>query len=417
MKRIALKRQLLLLLTMVAILYGRAQNKTLVYGNLGVENVNISVLNTQNGTVSDAKGHYKLLLTEKNKRINLHYSCIGYQDTVVSLLQKQLEKDSINISFKMQKQKYALEEVSVLAERPRFEGGRNIIVDFEMYDGTVCMLQGNGNNYRLLLADEELAVFDTLPIRKDIKPVLLLKDCLGNCQLVAADSVYEIHYKDKPYTYIPVERRHYFSTMGDCQFMTDKHLYFRVGWMGGLATSFYRIDIETKQLEPLFVDDGSDKLVDIADEMRFAALHPPENGRGPTLSLWHEFVRGAWFCKSAAYLALADDKLVYFDHNVGLIRQSDLDLNELSACVIDYQNENDWKPYILQDLKTNKFYTFISCWLHEIDLSTGQTIPKTRLDVDLFNKVTVYGGHLYIMKRGQTSTGDIKSFVERIDLD
>ena len=35
-----------------------AQNKTVVYGNLGEENVNISIVNTPYGTSTDAKGHY-----------------------------------------------------------------------------------------------------------------------------------------------------------------------------------------------------------------------------------------------------------------------------------------------------------------------------------------------------------------------
>lgn len=417
MKHKVLKHQLLLLLTLVFALHGRAQNKTLVYGDLGMENVNISVLNTQNGTISDAKGRYKLLLTEKNKRINLHYSCIGFQDTVVSLLPKQLESDSIQISFRMKKQKYALEEVSVLAERPRFEGGKNIIVDFDIYDDTICILQGNGSKFVLLLADENLTVFDTLPIPHGVKPEQLLKDCLGNCQMVATDSVYEIHYKDKAFSHVAVERKHYFNTMDDCLFVTDKHIYFRVGLLGGLAASFYRIGIETKQMEPLFVDDGSDKMVDLADEMRFAAKNQPENGRGPTLSLWSMFVQRAWFCKSAAYLALVDDELVYFDHNTGLILKSDLDLKERGSCVIDYQNNSDWKNYILQDPKTNKFYTYIGYWLHEIDIDTGKTTPKTKQIVDLCNKVVVYGGHLYIMKRWQASSDKIKSYIERIDID
>ena len=82
MKHKVLKHQLLLLLTLVFALHGRAQNKTLVYGDLGMENVNISVLNTQNGTISDAKGRYKLLLTEKNKRINLHFLMGGVSNSL-----------------------------------------------------------------------------------------------------------------------------------------------------------------------------------------------------------------------------------------------------------------------------------------------------------------------------------------------
>ena len=86
-----------------------AQTKTIVHGNLGVENVNISIVNTLYGTSTDAKGHYELPLFDRSEAINLYYSCIGYQDTVVSLTPKQLQRDSINISFRMRKMSYDLQ--------------------------------------------------------------------------------------------------------------------------------------------------------------------------------------------------------------------------------------------------------------------------------------------------------------------
>ena len=127
-----MKKLSLLLFCGIVSVASFAQTKTVVYGNLGMENVNISVLNTQHGTVTNAQGQYTLMLSEKNSRVNLYYSCIGYQDTVVGITPRQLEQDSINISFKMRHQEYALNEVSILADRPHFEGGRNIIMDFEI---------------------------------------------------------------------------------------------------------------------------------------------------------------------------------------------------------------------------------------------------------------------------------------------
>ena len=44
-----------------------AQTKTTVYGNLGVENVNISIVNTPYGTSTDAKGHYELPLFDRSE--------------------------------------------------------------------------------------------------------------------------------------------------------------------------------------------------------------------------------------------------------------------------------------------------------------------------------------------------------------
>lgn len=409
-----MKKLFLLSLCSIFCIAVSAQTKTTVYGDLGLENVNISVLNTQYGTVSNAQGQYSLMLSDKNKRINLHYSCIGYQDTVVGITPKQLEKDSINISFKMQKQAYALKEVNILADRPHFEGDRNIIMDFEVYDGIVCMLQGNANRYRLLLTDVDLKVFDTLPIPKGIKPTRLLKDCMGNCQLMASDSVFQINLENKKAPFLATERNRYNAVMGDCLFLTDEHLYLRKNMLNGFSSMFCRIDVATKQIQPLFVDDGSDKYMAFFDEMKFDAANRPKHG--PSHEDWERFTRIAWFRDSSAHLALMRKKLVYFDHDNNQIRQYDLNLNELRSCSIGYPPKGDWKPQILQDPAKNKFYTFIGQWLHEIDINTGETLPKAKVDVDIYSKVALWNRHLYILRRQHTSTGKLRSYVERIDL-
>ena len=44
-----------------------AQHKTIVYGNLGVGNVNISIANTPYGTSTNVKGNYALTLYESTR--------------------------------------------------------------------------------------------------------------------------------------------------------------------------------------------------------------------------------------------------------------------------------------------------------------------------------------------------------------
>ena len=393
-----------------------AQTTTVVYGNLGVENVNISVLNTQHGTVTDAQGDYTLRLAEKNHRVNLLYSCIGYQDTVVGLNPRQLERDSIHISFRMQKQEYALKEVNILGDRPHFEGDQNIIMDFEVYDGIICILQGNGSRYRLLLADEDITVFDTIPVPPNIKPSGLLKDCLGNCQLMASDSVYQIDLKDKTTPFFATERHRYNAIMGDCLFLVDKYLYLKATTMTGFSTMFYRIDAETKEKQPLFVNDGSDAYLDYINEIKYHLKNPLEAGRTIKLEDWERYVRLFWYRDSSAHLALADDKLVFFDNDHGIIHQYDLELNELGVCPIDYPQLSDWKPRIFQDESSNRFYTMLGHWLNEIDINTGAVTPKTKIDVDLLNKVSLWNKHLYVLKRQHTSSGRVRSYIERIEV-
>ena len=215
-----------LALLMLVIISCKVGAQTVIYGNVGVENVNISVRNSTVGTSSDANGDYTLRLSGLSGAMQLHYSCIGYVDTIVSLSSRQMLHDSIRISFVMRKQNYSLEEVGILAKRnTRFEGDRHFIMDFEIYDGVIGILETNHNRqrFRIILADEDLIGFDTIIISSGITPTGLLRDCLGNCQMTTADSVYEINLA-KPHKVIAVSRKEYNKVMLGCQFVTDQHI-------------------------------------------------------------------------------------------------------------------------------------------------------------------------------------------------
>lgn len=144
-----------LVIVMLLCIFGSLHAQTtIVYGNLGVENVNISVINTQYGTSSDAQGHYELQLYDCSKTVNLYYSCIGYQDTVVSLTPRQLQCDSINISFKMRKMSYDLQEVGVLAYSDFFRSRRGTnIADIAFFDNWILVLENGKRNSTLRLLD------------------------------------------------------------------------------------------------------------------------------------------------------------------------------------------------------------------------------------------------------------------------
>ena len=148
-----------------------AQHKTVVYGKLGVSNVNISLGDNSHGTSTDAMGRYALTLYDRTKDVSLFYSCIGYQDTVVSLSPRQLQCDSINVSFKLKKQNYNLQEVTVTAKHKLF-GEKYFYLDFEVFDHTICILAAcpNKNLRCLIMADETLHGLDTIHLPAHIKP-------------------------------------------------------------------------------------------------------------------------------------------------------------------------------------------------------------------------------------------------------
>ena len=187
-----MKRNFILALLLLFLAFSlSAQTNTIVYGNLGVENVNISIVNTQYGTSTDTKGRYELPLYDRSKAVNLYYSCIGYQDTVVSLTPRQLQRDSINISFRMRKMSYDLQEVGVTAHSDFYRSPRGTnIADIAFADDRILVLENRAKTSSLRLLDlngNEMGVTDFDGFYDE-----LYIDAFGDFLLLGQDSCLQV---------------------------------------------------------------------------------------------------------------------------------------------------------------------------------------------------------------------------------
>lgn len=415
------RRHFYSILLLTACLMGRlnatAQHKTVVYGNLGTSNVNISIMNTPYGTSSDANGRYELPINDRTKIVRLYYSCIGYQDTIVNLSPKQLQKDSINISFRMRMQNYDLQEVTISAS-PKLYGESYYFMDFEVFDSSICILTACPNKklHCLIMVDEDFHGVDTIPISAHIKPELVMRDCMGNCQLVGKDSVYEIDLTAPPYKFFAVEKSHYFRTMSDCLFATDEHVYFKKKEIQGYYTTFYRVDLETKIPQQLFASDITSAIDKYYRELDFNRKFPFEYtipGIGVTFPIYNYYVREYWYRPSDAELLLANDTLYYFEQSLGYIQRCDLDLNIIDSCTIQYPFMENWHSTLYQDLTQNKFYTVIKDKLYEINPASGNIAAKTNLTPSLYPKIAIHNGQLFLLNKTHHSSGETSTFIER----
>ena len=190
------KIYLVVLLAALSFQSALAQTKTTVFGNLGVENVNISIVNTQYGTSTDAKGHYELPLFDRAETVNLYYSCIGYQDTIVSLTPKQLQRDSINVSFRMRKMSYDLQEVGVSAYSDFYRSGSNRnIADIAFLDGKIYLLENKPKTSSMVVLDTE----GNEQAHKDFDQLFekLHIDAFDDLILVGKDSCLQVYLDEK----------------------------------------------------------------------------------------------------------------------------------------------------------------------------------------------------------------------------
>lgn len=404
----------------VDILVFAQQDFSVIKGNVGVENVNISVVNTNFGASTDDKGNFILTTFKLTKQVDLLFTCIGYQDTLVSVV---LNCDTIEINFKMREVSYILDAVGVSAETITMQSEEKYVMyDFEIFDDKIFILQRKGNTLkecRILVNDLLLDPIDTIFIPNHIEPEKLFIDCLECCQILGVDSVFQIVNEYNGNNYIinyATELNYYNKVMNNIIFMTRKYVYFKENTLDGYVTYFYRIGFDTKEKEIIIVCNDTESYKKIKEERMFHAKYKLPWG-APSVDDWEEFVKLSWYHTKDPHLDNINDTLYYFDHLNNKIITYDENMNLLHECCITYTTNNDfWRYKIYKDYAFNRFYTILGTKLCEIDIITGETKPLVNIDSFMKEKIKIYKGNLYTVTKKIDVLHGYVSYIERVIL-
>lgn len=394
------------------------QNYFIIKGNVVEKNVNISIINTNFGVSSDENGDFIMALPRTGKQVGLLFTCIGYEDTLVSIIPN---RDTISLNFKMKETTYMLEAVGVNVDKIRkYSMPSYVMFDFEIYDDKIFVLQRKGNTLnecRILVNDLWLDPIDTINIPNHIEPEKIIVDCTENCQLIGTDSVYQVVKNNDTYELMfPADKERYYKVMKNIIFMTDKYIYFNELLMEGYISNFFRIGKVSKEMEMMFVVNDMKTYRDIKVEKQWHIDHPMLGG-SPSAEDWERFVQLTWYHTKDNHLNVIDDTLYYFDHFNGKIQQYNENMNLLHECEIVYQKEeNFWRYKIYKDKALGKFYTIFGTAVNEIDTDTGKT--KTVADADswISEKIIIYKGNLYAVTQKKNALKEFESYIERIEL-
>ena len=421
MKKLLLISSLLLLCGIMT--FAQENNYSVVKGNVGIKNVNISIINTNFGVSSDDKGNFIMALPRTDKQVGLLFTCIGYQDTLVSVTPN---RDTINLNFKMKETTYMLEAVGVSADKIIVKSDpKYVMFDFEIFDDKIFVLQRKGNSVkecRILVQDLWLDPIDTISIPNHIKPEEIIVDCTESCQLIGADSVYQVVKMNSSYELMfPAEKERYNKVLKDIIFFTDKYIYFNELQMDGYYSKFFRIGKESKEKEMMFVCDDTKSYRNIKEEKQWHINYleqlPQFFGAFPSAEDWETFVKVAWFHTKDNHLDVIDSKLYYFDHFNGKILTYDEDMNLLNECEITYPTEEDfWQHKIYKDKAFGRFYTIFGTTLNEIDITTGKTNAVANANQWITEKIIIYKGSLYAVTKKRNAMNMFESYIERIEI-
>ena len=421
MKKLLLISSLLLLCGIIS--FAQDNNYSVVKGNVGEKNVNISIINTNFGVSSDDNGDFIMALPKTDKQIALLFTCIGYQDTLVSVTPNH---DTIEINFKMKETFYMLEAVGVSADKIIVKSDpKYVMFDFEIFDDKIFVLQRKGNSLkecRILVQDLWLDPIDTISVPKHIESTEIIVDCTENCQLIGKDSVYQVVNMNDTYELMfPTDKERYNKVLKDIIFFTDKYIYFNELQMDGYYSKFFRIGKESKEKEMMFVCDDTKSYRNIKEEKQWHINYleqlPQFFGAFPSAEDWETFVKVAWFHTKDNHLDVIDSKLYYFDHFNGKILTYDEGMNLLNECEITYPTEEDfWQHKIYKDKAFGRFYTIFGSTVNEIDVNTGKTNSVTNANQWMTEKIIIYKGNLYAITKKRNAMGMFESYIERIEL-
>lgn len=431
MKRQLYYSILLLAACLMVSLSATAQHKTVVYGDLGVSNVNISILNTRNGTSTDAKGHYSLPLYDQSKTVRLYYSCIGYQDTIISLEPEQLRHNSVNISFKMRPVNYALKEVTINENKPEIAIHEKMasLVTYEINEMGIYLIAYQNSGNALVHLSLDLDTLSILPIARKFDR--LYKDVFGQIHLMSYDSTYQIGHRQLGNTYLDAELfygmkiKEFYYIMGDNAAVTDS--VFVIGTYSGSACSgqelyyhyFKRGNPNGHLLEHIFDQESLDFCANI---QKFDGLEGfGGNAYRPSSDYYAHFVirprvnlRKWTLAPNPIYdpiFAIGDslvlfnfeaDKSEYFDKNAQMIGETPIKFHRYKNWNGKWLKKSSWKKEVLVDRVRKEFYTVFEdesvMRIIKIDLKTGQAkVVATLADFHFVQLPMVNDGILYFM--------------------
>lgn len=391
------------------------------------------------GTVSDARQNYALsevrircsesmsiFLTDKQGNFNLSatkgeliaFSLPGYRSLTI---RADFQRDTV-LTIALQAEVQEIEAVTVNKQKidTLISNRRASILDYDFITDKLVVLSFTKNlrNVRISLLDEQQ---DTLfsaacPERSQ----RFFKDCMGNLNLLTADSVYPLEiWHDSIYFLRSVPLPKFEESVFPCVLALGKSLYFGEKFGGQeIKTSHFKFnsnnnvalyfgvnqeDYSSKKLA-LIYDEVSMKLK--RDEMDYLT-HKKEASFYITNSLQQEFdlifAETVLIKEIYAPLFARNDSILIFNFVNNRLEWYNSEGESLHQQSIEFHKTKNWKRIVKMDSGNGRFFAVYSSngrvSLKEINPYTGNELKTTGIPYPFPENIKIHRGEIYFLQQ------------------
>ncbi|MES2762142.1 MAG: carboxypeptidase-like regulatory domain-containing protein [Bacteroidota bacterium] len=435
MQYISISR-LFLLIFLYAGLRGKAQDSLLnVSGKIidlntkkPIDFAIITDFKTNTSVQSDAKGNFEKAY--KSKDLLLIISKLGYESQKVKIN----ASTKFPLAISLAPRSLDLSEVVIAADKPvkRLVDNTFYILDYQFLDNNILLLGEMDTKHIAKLINLDGKELCRLPL-KNIQYESLFKDCFGNVHLLNKFHTNQVYIQNNTVNLLyNVKRSTFDSLMIPCILHTEENIYFEVTFNKKQTKSLYVFNKNTKQKSGLGIFSDEFMISMQNDEenfmnMKYGAVDT-ENTMGDASANDLRAARrkedDITFARRIIYTAayipvfMNNDTLTVFNHPNSLIHRYSLNNKEVDLQVMEYNNYKNWKPQVVSDEISHKFYT---TYLHdgiitlgEINLQTGKIEKRFKLTHTFPKNIKVRNGIVYYLYRLKDSEDKMAIYAHEI---
>lgn len=377
---------------------------------------------------TNEKGIFKIKYLDKASVLLINK--LGYSTQTINLN----DANKLHLVIELKRQSLDLSEVVITANKPtkRLVDNTFYVLDYHFINNYIVLFGELSDKPMVKLINLEGKELSRLPLN-GINYESLFKDCFDNLHLISKTHSNQMYTIDEKINFLDdVKRRSFDSLLRPCILNTNDNIYFEAHFNKKQTKSIFLINKSTKQKSGLGIFSDEFKISMQNDEENFMyAKYGTIDNNNTMGEASADDQRAARrkdddinFAKrvifSAAYIPvfMNNDTLSVFDHPNNLIHRYSLNNEEIKLQVMEYNHYTNWKPLVISDEISHKFYTTYVhdgiTTLGEINLQTGKIENRFKLTHTFPKNIKVRNGIVYYLYKLRDSEDKMAIYAHQI---